>query len=589
MATRNRMFMMLTRAISPLHAGRVLTPLLILLPATSYGRIIQKDFSFHFPEVDSCVDASQTHCQPWSGEYAINHKDRYPEIPVASFSVVLDQGEQVGHVRVELGNIQSRPYKPYLNPEQVTFTPSTNLLRTFSAWSGGEYPENWITGPKLREFRGQTIATWLVTPWHVTSGDSESHLESMTLEVETIDGPKSLDPSDRHLVRDRIAAEEIANDEQRRPDDDKVRIIPPSEEVTYLIIGPRELIGTKSDSPLNLLIKEKESRHLNVVLITTEEMDSPLTPATLRARIKQAYQTQSVDYVLLVGDKENIPWKYVHSGMNGDGDPVPSDQYYACLDGTFESPSTIDWDCEVSVGRIGAKTRADVSNWAAKYQSFVKAVDEKRTQLFLHFGEKLDNRTLGRRMLDYLINGRSQAPTTKGYPASIKVTALSEDFRSEVSAEDFADKLNSGDFHVVNHLGHANQTYVFKMSAGEIPKLTSRPAFFYSQGCYPNDPEQDNWTIRAVRAKDFGPVSMISNTRFGWYSPGDEGEGSSSLLHRTFWSMLFEKKIHAIGTMNHRAKAEVVKSDDSDVVIYTALESNLIGDPELDLGLHGGL
>ena len=86
-----------------------------------------------------------------------------------------------------------------------------------------------------------------------------------------------------------------------------------------------------------------------------------------------------------------------------------------------------------------------------------------------------------------------------------------------------------------------------------------------------------------MRLPEFGPAAMISNTRYGWYEPGRDGEGSSALLHRAFWSMRFKEKIKTVGFMNHAAKAAVLSVDRSNVMVYTALESNLIGDPELDL------
>ena len=201
----------------------------------------------------------------------------------------------------------------------------------------------------------------------------------------------------------------------------------------------------------------------------------------------------------------------------------------------------------------------------------------------MSFGEELDRTTLGGWSLDNLETGRNVAPVTSGFPDSTKFTKLYDEFSKPVSADQFLETMAAGDFHVMNHLGHANSDYALRMNTTRVSEFKSRPAFFYSQGCYPNNPDIDNWTITAVRLPEFGPAAMISNTRYGWYEPGRDGEGSSALLHRAFWSMRFKDKIKTVGFMNHMAKAAVLSVDRSNVMVYTALESNLIGDPELDL------
>ena len=123
-----------------------------------------------------------------------------------------------------------------------------------------------------------------------------------------------------------------------------------------------------------------------------------------------------------------------------------------------------------------------------------------------------------------------------------------------------------------------------RLNSSDLGRVQGRPLFVLSQGCYPNDPDTDNFTIKAVRMAQYGPAAMISNTRYGWYVPGQGGEGSSAILHRTFWSTHFANGVRSIGPMNHKAKQIFIGTDHISLAVYTALESNLIGDPELDLG-----
>jgi len=547
----------------------------LVLSGVATAGEIRVDYEFDFPRAGACTDGAV--CQPWSEKLATLAQEGHPVVPVRLARVLVPAGERV--VAVTLTGHEARPlaYTPRLAARQIPLTPGVVVDRVIPTYDGGEYPQAWLGAVKETTFRGRTLVDVAVHPLRVLGGGEAEIIERATLVVTTA---KSLTYNDaaRGLVRDDLEAEARADNKPLT----EGRIVPPHEEVGYLIIGPRSLIGTPGDTPLQALIQDKEDRQLLVKMVALEDVAPSKEPKSIR----EAHKKDSIDYVLLVGDKANFPWKYVKSGVRGDGDPVPSDQYYACHDGgEWTSPSDIDWACEVAVGRVGAKTRADVANWVEKTVALSQRAEKEAAPKALHFGEKLDSRTLGERVLEFLIKGTDRAPRTVGFPERVSVTKLYETFRKEVSADEFISTVNGNQFLVVNHLGHANETYVFRTTANKLPEIKAAPAFYYSQGCYPNDPDHDNWTIRTVRMPKYGPAAMISNTRYGWYAPGSSDEGSSSVLHRTFWSQRFASGVRTVGVMNHEAKETVYGTDRSALMVYTLLESNLIGDPALDLGL----
>jgi|GEM_PF-1833976 len=545
----------------------------------SAGEVVQ-EYEFTFPGVEQCLE-NDGRCIPWGSGGDLVVKELFPLVPQRVASITIPAGEVPVTVTVETGTSRSVPYKSRLASQLYPMTPGAFVGRKVDPYDGSAFPPDWQGQWRVDHFRGHKIVRVPLYPFRVISNSAAMFVTQMRVTVATKTTFTESSPVSRGLARDTVAlAERVDNFANLES-----RIIPPTEELGYLIIGPRALIGNESDTPLRPLINEKSDRHIHVSLAALEDIGNRPQPEDIRAFIRSRHTRDSVDYVLLIGDRANLPWKYVKSGMRGDGDPVPSDQYYACLDGDFSSPKTIDWTCEVAVGRVGARTRAEVANWVDKNMAFVEAIKQGRTQQALSFGERLDGRTLGGRMLDYITGGTTKSPASRGYPGHVSVTKLYDGSGPEVSSLKFLEVLNQGDFHVVNHLGHANHNYVFRMNDSAIDGFRSRPAFYYSQGCYPNDPDKDNWTIKAVRMPDFGPVAMIANTRYGWYAPGNSEEGSSSVLHRTFWAMRFEKGLKRIGEMNHRAKEVLGSASPSPVMIYTLLESNLIGDPELDLGL----
>jgi hypothetical protein len=220
----------------------------------------------------------------------------------------------------------------------------------------------------------------------------------------------------------------------------------------------------------------------------------------------------------------------------------------------------------------------------AKTLALEDAIADGKIRSALNYGEQMDASTLGGWSLDALKSGSSRTVATVGFPNSISFVKLYDGFNAPKSADDFIASLQNNHY-IVNHLGHAFQNYVFRMKDDRIVDLPPLPGFFYSQGCYPNDPDVVNWSQKAVVTPGVGPAAMIANTRYGWYGPGQGNEGPSNVLHRAFWSARFKEGIRQIGRMNHRAKQLAIAGQATSLMRYTALESNLMGDPSLDLGL----
>ncbi|MEY4631336.1 MAG: hypothetical protein RIQ81_1456 [Pseudomonadota bacterium] len=528
-------------------------------------------------------------CRPWAEELPDYRRELFPVVPVRTVKVLIPPGQEYAGLSVDAGEGAEMDYVPEFSGRNRVISLGYDPRKFLPRYMGGVYPQK-VTGEvQLTDLRGFTFVEVPVYPFQVTGPGTARYFNSIKVSVQT--RPAASMPRSS-LMRPNLARDyELA---VRNVDNGVLAPkvwwqIPARDEapVGYLIIGKQAIIGDESNTALRPLIEEKRARGLNVEMVSLESIAAGGTVASsaqIREFIKQAYVSRSIDFVLLVGDKANLPWQKIRSGINGNGDPVPSDQYYACLDGTFTgSTSSYDWNCEVAVGRVGVSNSSQLAVWVSKHMALVEAAKAGRTTQALSYGEELDSSTLGSWVLEHLVTGRSVAPATVGFPASTVFTKLYDQFRTPVSASTMLKTMEEGDFHVLNHLGHANSDYALRMNASRIPDFKSRPAFFYSQGCYPNNPDVDNWTIQATRFPDFGPAAMISNTRYGWYQPGRGGEGSSAVLHRAFWSQRFKGGIKAIGQMNHFAKAEVLSVDRSSLMVYTALESNLIGDPELDL------
>ncbi len=555
-----------------------------LAPLGAAASATELHATYHFAITpDACIaeDTAVGRCVPWAGGLESLRHELHPVVPVRVARLLLPRGETLVLVKFTPGAVHRFDFEPEIASRQQPISLSYDPRPSVAAFAGGVYPAAWVGEPRVRDQRGFRVAEVPLYPLRIPGDGAADYVEDGELTLVT-------QPSEQksELLRGQARDfEEAAVGVDNAPADLARDASAAQDSEGYLIIGPSALIGTVANSPLKPLIDDKTSRGLSVQMATLETVSPTNNPTEIRAFIKQKYLADGIDYVLLVGDKQRLPWKELVAGTGDSSEPIPSDQYYACLDGDFTVPSAYDWGAEVAVGRIGVSTRAQISAWVQKTLALQAATRAGRTRAALSFGEKMDESTLAGWALDYLISGHDVAPASVGFPAASTVTKLYDTFTHETSAAEFLSVLNAGDFQVVNHLGHANSTYVMKLNSTSIGSLRNRPAFFYSEGCYPNDPGVSNWTINAVSNPQFGPAAMISNTRYGWYEPGHTSEGTSAILHRNFWSMRFAQGIHQIGKMNHRAKAAVVAADPTALTIYTSLESNLIGDPELDLGI----
>lgn len=524
----------------------------------------------------SCrVDA---HCDEWGDNLSSYDQELFPIVPQRIVRVLLPAGETVESFDFEPVVGETMNFTPQIalrnKPISLPRDPRHNLPR----YRGGVYPKNWMEGPFIQTFRGYQVAQFVVYPMRMMNRNQAQTITSANLTVKTKatrDGTTMM----RGLKRDAIEARfRIENPDAI--DANSLRDEAPG----YLILGPKALVGTSEDTALKPLIDEKVSRGLNVYLENLEDAGVQKNTVKIREFITKMYKERGIDYVLLVGDHSNLPWKTLSSGGGTMGEPIPSDNYYSCLDGTFSSTATYDWACELGVGRVGAATREHVAAWVAKAVALQNLANEHKITKALNFGERMDGSTLAGPSLDLLINGSTQTTPTTGFPKSVPVHKIDDTFSTSVSKSAFIQKIVNESHSIVNHLGHAGSTMVFKMGTSDIASFPAQPLFMYTQGCYPNNPDTTNWTILATRMAEKGPAAVISNTRYGWYQPGGNN-GPSNVLHRLFWSVQFKDGIRTLGQMNARAKELAVTAGRSSIIKYVALESNLIGDPELDLGL----
>jgi len=353
------------------------------------------------------------------------------------------------------------------------------------------------------------------------------------------------------------------------------------------------------------LIDQKIADGLAVLTATMESIDpgypaSP-DPELLRAYIRDAYQNSGITYVLLGGDKNTVPVRGVHGHVEGAaakalGDytdnNIPCDLYYACLDGTWNFDGDAIWGepgdgdgggdvdllAEVYIGRAPVDTSTKVQRFVAKIVNYEQnGHPNPWNALFL--GESLGDGAQGGDGLDPLLPHFS----------SYDIEWLDDRVSTWSGTGDCLPALNQSP-HLVAHSGHANWSYVMRLTNSNLSGLTNTGHFLvHSIGCYSGAFDYSDCIAEEfIKRNAYGAFAVIMNSRYGWYNPSHEWMFSGE-FQEAFFDRLLDQGYTNIGVAHQLAKhdmlGQVEHSDGDGGMVYRwcYFEITLFGDPHLAL------
>jgi len=298
-----------------------------------------------------------------------------------------------------------------------------------------------------------------------------------------------------------------------------------------------------------------------------------------------------LEHVILGGDDEIIPIRgvYINTGHGTVDHNLPCDLYYSCLDNDWdgngndvfgEIEDNVDLLPEISIARIPAETEAEFSNFFDKTYSYVENASVGNDVVYL-VGENLnwDPLTWGG---DYKDEVAESVPTmTNDY----HIFTL-YDREGTYSGNAVKNAIDSG-LHIINHMGHSNESIVFGQNAGSVSSyINTEYGFAYSQGCYPaafdEATSQQSESIGenlVIRQK--GLFAFVGNTRYGWYSPGNTN-GPSQPYDITFFEAIFNDNIRELGKALADSRIVMVNQAMENVYLrWVHYELVLFGDPSV--------
>ncbi len=563
-----------------------------------------------------------------------------PELPVGFEQVLIPPGQRVLSVKalpaksLNLGKV-TRVYPkqaPWpLSWGKPPFTPADESVysRTDS------FPGQMVEQQQLQHLRGFVILPVLVHPVIYKPGSGElAYVPEMKVVIRTsMDTSNRIQknyrglPSDFDLVRNLVSnPDELAAYGLRtRTDRDTHR---------YLIITNQSLSACAGPYNLQALADDKASRGLSPLIATTQDITSQYPGADdaekVRNFIEDKYQNDATEYVLLVGDADLevvggetqapiVPVRGLCCYLDGLGTEynIPSDLYYAALDGDFNANGNSCWGeqddntdllPEVFVGRVPADNCTEVRNFVRKTLAYQNSNGDWLRNVYM-VGEWLwDNGGDHEFGIDFLTDVQNSSMAdgydTLGFSESdfYQVTVMDDKFEDGPdcdnqpspcwSAQDMLDVLNGGN-HIINHLGHSYTNYNMRLYCDDISSgLTNDLPFFdYSQGCYPaafDNRTDSSYNYQVFDQDSFveylllgahGAFAAVMNTRYGlgW---------SSNYFQRFFWDAAFRENIDQLGPMQAYSQEKMSSGVWTDGGIqWVYYVANLFGDPEL--AIHG--
>ncbi|MBN2372186.1 IPT/TIG domain-containing protein [bacterium] len=543
-----------------------------------------------------------------------------PILPVKPLSILIPFQHQVSSIKVFKGPCKKIEGEFFLEPAQspvptnycskVMPTPPDPSIYE----SDSEYPASPCGDAFIQKRHGYTMLILNLFPVKYHPLDKKiSYYPEIELQIETVlvegsypDGPDNegirikANPNYKDEIRSLVDNPDILDtytEEQEtgyHSDFSDQGSALPQGVYDYLIITNNALRDSQSAYTFNDLVALKQSKGLSAAIVTIEDDIYPYYTGTengdnadkIRHFIANAYSNWGTRWILLGGDIEIIPKRgvYVSEGSYSSTN-LPTDLYFACLDGPWNNDKDslwgeyndgangkeIDLSPEVFIGRAPVSNETELSNFVAKTIKY-ETIPHPNDKTAILLGEKLDDVTWG-----------------SASSIAIRDKCLTNDWNiferydstGGWSGSTFINDLNASP-HIVEHLGHANETYNARIYSSNVAALTNEyPYIMYSQGCNSGSFDTHNISIAEQHlVSAAGAVAVVMNARYGWYASGSY-PAYSHYYALEFWdAALNEKKVH-LGDINQDSRDDnLFRIGSTGVYRWINFEVNLFGDPE---------
>lgn len=525
-----------------------------------------------------------------------------PVLPVKGAFILLPQKTEIEKITVTPGNKITYDIDNFVKPGSKhvrlsDLNPTSPPVPDMDIYNSYEpYPGELKSGYEVHSFRGYNILILNLYPVQYTPAKGEiTYYKSFDVNIKT-QGKESINPLFRGLLKDREAVKNLVDN----PSEVNSYTNEPSDTSTDLY----DLLIITKDEFKNEYQRLVDNRKdgIRTIIKTIEEIDSPvgITPFVLKNYIRLSYWNYGIEYVLLGGDSDVLPTKYVEGFDPTEMEymDIATDQWYVNLDS--------DMTPELYIGRTCADNISQVANFVDKTLDYVN-INYNNYNNALFVGEHLWNNVYGKKLMNELIDHCTKhGYTTYGIPSINYNIDKLYDKDKTWKKSDIKNKINDGAPSIINHVGHGNNFHVMKLDETSsthdvIDGITNEQSFFlYSQACYSgaydnidsrgNEKSYDSIAESFTVKTSHGAYAGILNSRYGWGSSDpDRWDGPSQHFHRKFWNSIFSKpnginSMQSIGEANLVSKVSALNYKNADLVYeFCYWEITLFGDPTVEI------
>jgi len=514
-----------------------------------------------------------------------------PVMPYQAISLMLPPGEIATSIEISGENEILIPGTFTVFPQQYSLPlskkPDGVFIKNEPVYQfNGKYPASQAGALSTQYMNGYAFALATFTPMtYNPAAKTLSYFSSVTIRISTKPDPKSLKAlqnlttSENARKRVRLFAQNPEMIAQYPEKNDS----PTSYQ--YLIITP-EQFANGFDSLLDFYAENGILGQVTTTQFIYSNIAGSDNKQKIRNYIKQEVAVNNIEYVLLGGDVEHIPYRgfycFAVSSPNQEDYNIPADLYYSALDGEWNDstmaggsvnkwgePGEDDLLPDVSVARFPYSNATELGHMIHKtlyYQKY--PVLGELNEPFL-VGEYLYDAppTYGSSYMELLVDDHNDNTYfTHGIPSADNVITRLYDNAMGYSwtPGELIAEINQG-HSFIHHLGHANETYMLKMDISQITNqnfsqingVTHNFTLLYTQGCLDGSFDYtDCIAEKAVTISNF-LAACICNSRYGWFNQGTT-DGPSQHLQREFVSALYndtiENQIKEIGSAHMMSK-----------------------------------
>ena len=601
------------------------TFLLVLTPnittttnSTSTQDELSFTFSFETPHISNINQYNQTVSQVTMPDCKSYAEPGKPKLPVKPVQILLPKDSTVESIVVTTSpQIQLNQKVTSIELGQ-TYSPLTqppeNNTPTINYDTKQAYPKQHYNNIGVQHFRGYAILVLNIHPVTFNaSTNTISYYPEMTIEITTAQNNNNHTlyrgiSSDFDEINQKINAMDYKALQTYTTPKSINSQSSQENQYDYVLITTQEFKEYDGNYDFNTLLAKREEQGLKTTIKTINEIHEEYPgedlPEKIRNFITYAYQNWDTEWILLGGDVEFVPVRYLYDVDGGDM-ILASDTYYQCLDGDFNydndswygekkdgvNGSKIDLYAEVYIGRASVDNTEQIENFVRKtltYESSrwgmdsylynVESVGEKVWDGGGGWGAGYVERCIGH-WTDYNLD-------TRGISPSLYTINRRYERDTHYMKRDLEEDIHNG-VNIINHLGHSSPTYCMGFTPSDIFDFTNTDyGFWYSQGCHPGQFDVvDECIAEAWTVAEHGGFAAIMNTGFG-YGSNNDYDGPDNRFAREFYNALnyTEEKISRIGKANQDSKEDNLwQIDTNNAMYHNYYSTTLFGDPYVQL------